>query len=115
MYKKGKKMKTYKDFEKCYIGESDIAGLTIIGMTSLGIKTDFLNFGSDGSYLAYICNVYALNGIEIPKHYEKVALFWNWLKIYDDTGLTAEYEADKIEIYRAGNFGCIIKLTNFEK
>ena len=47
--------------------------------------------------------------------FETSSGFKAWLKIYDDEGLTEDYSADKIRVYRAGDFGCIIQLLKEEK
>ena len=48
-------MKTYKDFEKQYIGNSDVAALIMVGYKKgNGLVTDLLHFGEDGAYSAYI-------------------------------------------------------------
>ena len=52
-------MKSYKDFEKIYIGGSDIASLVLVGCKhnekgeSLGAATELLHFGEDNCYRAY--------------------------------------------------------------
>lgn len=70
-----------------------------------GLKTSTLDFGEDGSYMAYVVDEDA----EIGAHYKKVADFKHWLKIYDDDELTYRINAQEINIYRAGDFGCIIQ------
>lgn len=95
-------MKTYKEFNKKFIGESDIAALTIRS----GMNCTSLNFGIDSAYQAYIVTDEA----EIGKHYELVFEGENWLRIYDDIELTLFARANKIKIYRAGELGCIIQL-----
>ena len=97
-------MDNYKN-AKIYAGESDIAALTAVGSGG----PQFIRFGEDGSYTAYL-----VDGEEIPEHYTKAAEFEYWLKIYDDRELTIEIKADKIEIYRAGSFGMIIKAPGYE-
>ena len=100
-------MKTYKDFEKKYIGGSDIASLVMVGCRrDEGLKTEPLFFGEDGAYYAYIVD----EETEIKSHYTKVAAFNHWLKIYDDDGLTFVENAKEINVYRAGQFGCIIQI-----
>lgn len=48
-------MKSYKDFEKMYIGESDIASLTMVGFApEQGLTAQLLHFGGDNAYSAYI-------------------------------------------------------------
>jgi len=99
-------MKNYKEFEKEYIGSSDIASLILVGCGENSLKLKELHFGGDGSYQAYVVD----RETEIPKHYKKAEEFNIWLKIYDDEELVKEFEADKIEVYRAGEMGCIVKL-----
>lgn len=95
-------MKTYKDFEKRPIGDSDISSLTI----RYPMKAEVLNFGSDGSYSAYIVTEDA----EIGEHYRLVSQGTHWAILYDEFGKTFSCHADEIKIYRAGEFGCIIQL-----
>ena len=63
-------------------------------------------FGEDGCYKAYIVT----EDTEIGSHYSKVASFTDWMKIYDDDEKTFEKKAKKINVYRAGEFGCIIQI-----
>lgn len=97
-------MKTYKDFEKTYIGGSDIARLIY---TSGDEQIGYIRFIEDGSYSAYIVDAET----DIPEHYSLVASGTSWLKIYDDDGLTLSTPRGAWEIYRAGNFGCIIRVA----
>lgn len=106
--------KTYKDFEKRYIGSSDIATIIAVGFDTDGkdgacIKTGAIHFGSDGGYSAYYVDDASA---EIGAHYEKVFECSNWLKVYDDNGLTLRVDEPgaTISIYQAGNFGCIIRV-----
>ena len=50
--------KNYKDFNKNWIGESDIATLILVGGSSEGLKTEQLHFGADSDYYAYMINKY---------------------------------------------------------
>lgn len=103
-------MKTYKDFETEYIGSSDIASLIMVGnKKENGMITDVLHFGGDDAYSAYIVTE-SENSVEIGAHYNKVATFNDWMKIYDDTGLSYKVEGKEINIYRAGMYGCIIQI-----
>ena len=104
---KEEKMKNYKEFEQESIGYSDIATLILVGCDENGLKTEQLSFGGDGRYGAYIVTE---PDVEIGSHYNKVATFNHWLKIYDDEGLTYRVDAKEINIYRAGEFGCIIQI-----
>ncbi len=100
-------MKTYKDFEKQYIGSSDIASLIMAGyIDGKGFVTMPLHFGQDGSYSAYIVE----GETEIGSHYKKEVEFDTWLKIYDDEELVKTFDAKKIIIYRAAEMGCIIQV-----
>lgn len=94
-------MKNYKDFEKIYIGMSDGANLILDG--GIG-KLEYLFFTEDGNYMAYFVD----EEIEIPQHYKKVYECEIGLDIYDDSKKTLSIRADKIEIYRAKEFGCLI-------
>ncbi|MDO4564856.1 MAG: hypothetical protein Q4C04_04510 [Clostridia bacterium] len=99
-------MKRYDQFEKQYIGGSDIATLIMAGFVEgQGLTLLPLEFMEDGSYKAYIVRGEA----EIGEHYEKVAHFDHWLKIYDDEGLTLDLNG-VIDVYRAGMRGCIIQI-----
>lgn len=101
-------MKTYKDFERMYIGSSDIASLVMVGYAKgKGVSSTMLKFGKDDSYSAYIVTG---EDVTIGAHYQKVAEFKSWLKIYDDEELVRQFEAAKIIVYRAGLLGCIIQL-----
>lgn len=103
-------MKSYKDFEKIYIGGSDIASLVLEGCrtledgTELGAVVEFLKFGGDGGYWAYYVN----EPCEIGEHYKKVSSFNYWLRIYDDYKKTFGEYGD-FNIYRAGDYGVIIE------
>ena len=102
-------MKTYKDFEKQYIGSSDIAALIMSGYRNGdGLVAEILSFGEDNVYDAYIVTD---PKAEIGCHYSKVASFNNWLKIYDDTGLSYNVEGSEINIYRSEMYGCIIQIV----
>lgn len=100
--------KNYKDFDQKWIGESDIATLILVGGSSEGLKVEQLHFGIDNYYDAYMVN----ENISIPSHYEKVAEFKYWMKIYDDNGLNETIKADNIIVYRAGEMGCVIQNYN---
>lgn len=67
------------------------------------IKWDNI-FSEDGDYSAY----FVYEEIEIPSHYRKVFECKNSLWIYDDEERTLKVNGERIEIYRAGDFGCII-------
>lgn len=103
-------MKSYKEFEKTYIGDSDIAALVLVGCDKTSIVSQILNFGEDGTYKAYVVD----SDTEIGNHYVERYRFNHWLKIYDDDGYTAEFKADLIIVYRAGEMGCIIQLINYD-
>ena len=51
-----KEVKTYKDFNKVYIGESDMAKLVLVGVSheSGDVEASILPFGGDGDYSAYV-------------------------------------------------------------
>lgn len=100
-------MKTYKEYPKKYLGSSDYAALTMVGCKeNTGLTSEILHFGEDGIYDAYFVDENA----EIGNHYELIATFNYWLKIYDDYNLTTSLSGSTINIYRAGNYGCIIQV-----
>ena len=100
-------MKTYKDYQKWNIGSSDIASLLLLGCNENGAEPMLLTFGSDGDYSAYIIP----DNVDIGEHYKKVAEYTDWLKIYDDSSLVVDIKAKHISVYRAGDFGCVIQVT----
>jgi hypothetical protein len=84
--------KHYKwDYEKQYIGGSDVAALILVGCKEHGIHTDVLHFGEDNSYNAYIVDELAI----IPDRYKLVHEFSSWMKIYDDDSMVKKFEAEK--------------------
>lgn len=97
----------YHNFTRQFIGSSDIASLVLVGCKkNSGAVAEMLHFGEDGNYYAYIVD----QKIEIPSHYKLVTSFESWLKIYDDDELIYKCSASQIDIYRAGDFGCIINI-----
>ena len=99
-------MKTYKEYKRMTLGYSDIATLMLVGFKDEDIASEFLHFGSDGNYSAYVVP----EDTEIPEHYKKVAEFSHWLRIYDDDSKVADFKADEIRLFRAGDFGLIIQI-----
>lgn len=101
--------KSYKEYDKCHIGSSDIASLILAGNKGCkGLTLHALHFGIDDSYSAYIVDDKAVIG----EHYHLEAEFNGWLKIYDDDGLVKDLRAETARVYRAGMQGCIIQLLN---
>lgn len=98
-------MKNYKN-KVVGLGGSDIAMLVINSLD--GLKE--LKMGGDGSYSAYVVNNYTPE--EIPSHYTLKVATTGWAKVYDDDTKVAEFQADKIEFYRAGEHGIIVNLIN---
>lgn len=105
-------MKTYQHFIRKYIGTSDVASLIMMGLKETGRSLEFLNFGEDGDYYAYLVDREEDKPVEIGEHYKKVATFTNWLKIYDDYESTLDIKGKVINVYRAGEFGCIIEVID---
>lgn len=101
-------MKDHHDYPKEFIGCSDISILTFVGLDDLShVKASAITYGGDGNYLAYIVD----EKCEIPSHYTLVGKFRQWLKIYDDTGLSYKLSdaGYTYYIYRAASFGTIIQ------
>lgn len=99
-------MKDHHEYPKQYIGWSDIASLTLRTSTITGLGLGLLNFGGDGQYSAYIVD----EDVIIPDYYKLAYVAFNWLWIYSDSERTARFDAKMITVYRAGDYGCIIKL-----
>lgn len=101
-------MKSYKKYSRRCIGDSDIAALVARGpgINCTPINLAEINFGEDGTYMAYIAD----DDAEIGAHYRKVFECDSWITIYDDNSCTFRARADHINIYRAGEFGCIVQL-----
>ena len=89
-------MKSYKQFEKRCIGESDIARLIFRSVS----KTIDVGTGMDGAYKAYIVTE---PNVEIGGHYEEILSCQRWLCVYDDTGRTVHIKADDIRIFQASS------------
>lgn len=87
------------------IGGSDIASLTLRSP----MQAATLDFVEDGDYCAWLVSDMS---VSVPDHYKKVFSCEYWLKIYDDDGLQADFNAKQIEVYRAGDYGCLIRLIN---
>lgn len=118
-------MKTYKDYPKIDLGYSDIATLIAVGTMSWDelrekskndpacscLKIGEVGYGGDNIYDAYLVTD---KNVEIGAHYEKVFECESWLKIYDDDTCVfkSDYKYNHFEIYRAANYGTIIKCWN---
>ena len=95
-------MKNYKEYGKSYTGMSDGARLRVVW----GANHEWLEFGEDGTYYAYIVD----EDCEVPEHYHLVMTCNGTTDIYGDDLSGVHISADKIEIYRAGERGCLIKV-----
>lgn len=85
-------MKKFHEYEKTYIGTSDIAELVFRGPEKIqGISTM-----EDGSVYARIvpCEV------EVPEYYELIFVENFWLKIYDDERLVFNKYGKEFRIFR---------------
>ena len=99
-------MKNYREYDKVYIGSSDIASLTIVAPRDNGDPlAQTLDFGIDADYFAYIVDSNAYIG----DHYKLVQCCKYWMKVFDDQELTLDLHAPTIKVYRAGDCGCIIQ------
>lgn len=101
-------MKTYKDYSRMDIGTSDISTLVLVGCNSKGLKSKLLHFKENGDYQAYMIP----KDVKVGAHYKRVASYNKWMKIYDDDSLALEIEAKEINVYRGGDFGCIIQIID---
>ena len=101
-------MKNYKDFEKIYIGGSDIANITVRYCSKNDMKIKYFNlkFNEDNEYWAHFVDEPA----EIGAHYEKVfdeKIYW--AHFIDDENVAAKIACGNLKIYRAGMMGCIVE------
>ena len=96
-------MKHYKN-KMIIVGSSDIASLILRGCDNLFE----LRLGEDGVYLGYHVED---ENVEIPEHYKLVFETYNWLKIYDDTKLTHEFQGKSIRVYKPSHSTKIIIQT----
>lgn len=89
-------------------GYSDIASVTcrFCSNENGDDNVTVVHFGEDEGYMAHLID----ETTKVPAHYSKVAEGYNWLKTYDDEGLVNEIDAPKIEIYRAGSMGVLVRL-----
>lgn len=95
-------MKSFKDFPKISLGSSETASLTVRSEHEAKI----VYFGEPGEHSAHLVDEPA----DIGPHYGQVFSARDWIRIYDDNGLTRFIEAEEIYIYRASETGCIIQL-----
>lgn len=100
-------MKLYKDYETITLGESDSARVMIAGCDDV----HFINFGQDGFYHAYLVDENAIIGEHYKLQFEMNGKGGAY--IYDDIERMASIpRCDKINVFRAGEFGCIIQCIN---
>lgn len=84
------------------LGDSDIAAITAVTPEC----PRFIKFGSDGHYDAWWVTD---ESVEIPAHYSLEFTAKHWIKFFDDYAYRGTIYADSIEVYCAGNFGCIVR------
>lgn len=110
-------MTNHHDYQKIYLGESDIASLILVGITQARenkqaeLVAEILGFSMDGDYMAYVVDEEAI----IPDYSEKEFEFTSWMNVYDDDKRMARFFADSIRVYRAGDMGCIIQTIGKKK
>lgn len=102
--------KPYKE-TRISLGGSDIASLILVGCKEgvNGLYLNELHFAGDNNYYAYIVRD---SLVEIPNHYHLEYTYNYWMKVYDDDEKTYRISADVIEVYRSGDYGCIIRALN---
>lgn len=103
---------THHDYEKVFIGSSDSARLKVIHRVGNYESKSYLNFGEDGEYKAYIVD----ENCAIPDTYELRHSFeGGYVDLFDDEGYNVYIKGETVQIYRRGNFGCIIKIIGFKE
>lgn len=103
-------MRDYKEND-AFIGSSDIGAVICVGyQKDSGLTAQILNFCDDGRYTAHITENFKPD--EIPEHYQKRLSFNGWLRIYDDDGIAYQTKGQQIDIYRAGERGCLINVVS---
>jgi len=100
-------MKKYT--RKC-IGESQFGALILCGCKKAGMDVEQLTFPDKGRYTAIIVDELAVIGSQ----YQMVTEFNNWLKIYDDEGLSLFLSGKKIIIYKEPRGECLIKVVHMD-
>ena len=96
-------MKKFEHFPKHTLGAS-ADGMYI---ARSGARVALLVFSdADGpqTHSAFICD----EPVILPDHFYRTFTGENWLKIYDDRGLSFQVRANTIDIYRAGTDLCVI-------
>lgn len=108
--KKMQNRKHYKDYEKVLIASSDIAQFTVTAIPRNPYEKTgkaIITTGRDGDYYAYIVDKEAVIG----DHYKKI-LEAEKITIYSDgegIKIFCGDDGGKVEFYRAGNLGFLIK------
>lgn len=104
-YDEIKKQTTAGDYARLreFLGYSDMADLLL----RFPDKVEHLHFEEDGSYKTFIIT----EETEVPEDYKMVASGTYWLKVYDDTSMTLDIQAPKIEVYQKGQRACLIKVS----
>lgn len=103
---------THHDYEKVFIGSSDSARLEVIHTIENGTSKSYLNFGEDGEYEAYIVD----EKCTIPDTYElRCAFEGGYVDLFDDEGYNVYIKGETVQIYRRGDFDCIIKIIGFKE
>lgn len=103
---------THHDYEKVFIGSSDSARLEVIHRAGDYVSKSYLNFGEDGEYEAYIVD----EKCKIPDTYElRYSFEGGYVDLFDDGGYNVYIEGETVQIYRRGDFGCIIKIIGFKE
>lgn len=108
-FKKGK-WHDFHEYEERVLGRSDSINTSVylVGMTEQGLEAKVLSFGSYGKYIIYLIED---DDFEIPKEFQLVHSFKDWMRIYDDDTVTFRlFDESEINVYRHGNYDCIIQI-----
>lgn len=85
------------------LGYSDIATLILSSVYSL----ERLSLGGDGYYRVHIID----ERTPAPEHYTLHSKHRYWLKVYDDRECMLHIDAKNIRVYRAGDYGILIRVS----
>lgn len=112
-----KKHDNYEEYESIELENSidnsnfhHTSSFMLVGMTEQGLEAKVLSFGGYDKYIVYLIED---DEFEIPKEFQLVHSFKDWMRIYDDDTVTFRlFDESEINVYRHGNYDCIIQIKD---